>query len=324
MGAYVDDVLASIPPEVSAKLWNDVQKQYKTTDPAQTRDFTGIRLKYFENAEYKDTYLDMTDYSKSIVQRYQNDFNTVVTPANTPATVDIRGLPPGPPTEPKTLKVLQSIMGAFLWLVRCTRPDIFFEVVLLCGSMKTWTEECSRQLHRLVSYLSATLTYAVRMRRMKASNHDDFELLCWSDSDWSLSRSYSGVFPLVICKNGSFVSVVWSAKGQSVTADSAVIAELFASHAGAKQSLPILSILFGDKAILRMKGDNAGNVQISARGSSKPCAAYEHAVGVKIGFMHDLQSRNIAKYEKCAGIENVADILTKVIKSPAAFATARS
>ena len=90
-----------------------------------------------------------------------------------------------------------TCVGAGLWIARNNRPEISFAVGWLGQYTTKWTKKQDAALHRLMGYLAATQSSALRLVLNPADvQQRTLRLVLWVDSDWATDpetrRSTSG------------------------------------------------------------------------------------------------------------------------------------
>jgi hypothetical protein len=124
----------------------------------------------------------------------------------------------------------QELVGAFLYLSNCTRPDLAHAVGLLARFMSAPTEEHMKSARQVLRYLAGTVDLGIQYMQ------GDRGLIGYSDADYAgdpdTRKSTSGN---VFLKNGGAIS--WSSKLQPTVAASTCEAEFIAAAAAAKEAL---------------------------------------------------------------------------------------
>ncbi len=140
-------------------------------------------------------------------------------------------------------KALQfrEVVGALLYLVTCTRPDIAMAVNQLSRHMATPTRAHLAASKHVLRYLRGTASMGLRFERAARSEQRD-ELVGFADASWMsvalTSRSVSGyVFTL----NGAAIS--WRCKVQSTIATSTAEAEFDALCCATRESMYLRGLL---------------------------------------------------------------------------------
>lgn len=320
---YVDDVAASGPDLELARLWREVQDEFKCGDAAECRDFLGLRITRSTTDQFREIKIDMIDYTDSILQEYKENFGTAtpIYTADTPMSNTLMN-EGNSPTTPQ--RKIQKLIGMLLWAARCGRPELSFALSRLGSRINKWTEECSVQLARCIGYLEKTRNHVLSMRVAVLDSPQDISVKIHSDADWgdpgsASIKSQSGALLFLESTRGTHVPIHWMSKRQPITADSSGMSELIAAHAAVRQFLmpsATLCNILGRTDTVTLCVDNTVVKRIAARGSSKQLAILEHskALRVRIGILRDLRELGAIHVEYVKSTENKADIFTKPLE----------
>ncbi|CAI0414884.1 unnamed protein product [Linum tenue] len=193
-----------------------------------------------------------------------------------------------------------------------TRPDIMFSVCLLSRYMESPTRQHMLAAKRILRYLKGTLSYGIWYEK----GGEGSCLVGYTDSDYAGDlndrKSTSGyVFFLA----GGAVS--WASKKQPVVTLSTTEAEFVAAAGCAAQcvwSRRILDQMGWKKSVnqpTRIFCDNNSAIKLSKNpvlhGRSKH-------IDVRFHFLRDLVKDEAVELVYCGTGEQVADIMTKVVK----------
>jgi len=306
---YVDDVVASSSQERLDKVWEEIGERFKTKDAEPCKRFLGMQADRVDGPEERRVEISMKDYIESMLREYEGlfpDFPAV--PCDTPATFDLReDFWEGPPQKPRQ-EVLKMI-GEALWVFRCGRPEVGFQVSQLRQRVTKWTIECSRQLQRLMGYFKK---YPGDVLTMTWKGGARIWPIVHVDADLAVPRSQSGLFFFLSDGKGGKVPIAWQSGKQSIAADSTAAAEIIAFAAGTKKVFAMTEALDDlDCATMTVESDNAETVRTVKRGFSKMLHAFSRAIKLKICMLSDLVAAKWMRIDHVPGSENCADLFTK-------------
>src|SRR5690606_5271105 len=128
-------------------------------------------------------------------------------------------------------EIYQQAIGALLWLMVGTRPDICFVVGYLSRFNANPSEQHWQAVKRVMRYLKGTKNYAITYSGRVQGNWCGYSDASYAD-DRSTRRSTAGY---VFCVSGGAIS--WSSKQQSVVARSTTEAEYIALAQAAKEAM---------------------------------------------------------------------------------------
>lgn len=190
-----------------------------------------------------------------------NQCNATITPMSVdadirPATEDDEAL------SSSDVSLYRRQIGELLYLTVCTRPEMFFAVCALAGSLHAPTNRHIRMIRRELRYLSATKALGL----WYMNNQNKFCAQAYSDSDWSRCKftrhSRTG---FVVNVNNTPVS--WKSIRQSIIALSSAEAEYIALSTPSKELTWIRRFcwemkyhhLFGQHSLIPTIGVFTGN-----------------------------------------------------------------
>lgn len=226
----------------------------------------------------------------------------------------------------------RSLVGALMYLMVCTRPDICFAVNQLTRHFQLPQAHHWEAALRVLAYLKATKrlglsfpggygeetmrAYFKGVRELTDSEGVSAGLIGWSDADWAGDeqdrKSTSGY--LVQMESGAILS--YGCRKQSITADSSAVAELIALDLVSKE------VLWQKKLYEQLFQRSAGTVPIMEDNQAAKTLAESHKFSQKV---KHLATRYFACREKVdhkdisvdwvRSSEQLADIFTKPLGS---------
>jgi hypothetical protein len=212
------------------------------------------------------------------------------------------------------------VVGALLWVARCTRPDIAFAVHRATRRTHQPTEGDWKLAKKILRYLAGTMEVKLTMRgeSMALANGGGRTILVegFSDADFAADandrKSVSGNVTMVA---GSIVA--WTCRKQGSVALSTMEAE-FTSASSAAQELLGLSNLLTELGVahelpMRLGVDNQAAIsQITSEASS---ARAKH-IDIKVKAIKHQARAGLIRAEYVASGDMVADLLTKALPAP--------
>lgn len=212
------------------------------------------------------------------------------------------------PDEPITNERYRELLGAFLYLAICTRPDISHAVSVCSRFSAAPAQRHWQQLKRILRYVAGTRTLGPTFQPSGSSSVTGF-----TDSDHAgdthTRRSVSGwVFTLAGC------AISWQSKRQAVVSISSTEAEYYAFSSAVREATWLRDLLsdigFGPSGATTIRADNR-SMMISADHPSSHFRTKHFAV-------HALYSREKVasgevQLEWLPTDEMPADMLTKAL-----------
>jgi hypothetical protein len=210
-----------------------------------------------------------------------------------------------------------SLVGALLFVSVCTRPDIAFVVGVLMRSLKEPRDSHWLAALGVLDYLRGTKSLGITLGNKGMSD----DLVAYSDSDWGADvvdrKSVSGIMVLW----GTTV-IEWKSKKQNMVATSTTEAETHAAQLAAYSVMSIRTLAMEFLNFLNFYQATATwNVPIIFIDNQPTIDSIKIAKGrtrhydIKLKFLSDCAKENKLQFAKVQTQENIADILTKVLKS---------
>lgn len=222
---------------------------------------------------------------------------------------------PSPPFSDVTL--YQSLVGALLWLARCTRPDIAFAVGWLGRASHAPTRAHWHEALQTLAYLQATHFLALNYTAGPASLHG------FSDADYGESASRKSTTGTVFFLRDGDSPILWKSKLQPIVTRSSTEAEYVAVSDSALEAtwLGYLFNNLGTESFPVPLGlDNASAGAIIASPIQRQKTKH---IDIRYHYVRDRAALGFLDIVSVPGTANPADVCTKAY-TPAAFCRARS
>ncbi|KAL2328979.1 hypothetical protein Fmac_022406 [Flemingia macrophylla] len=203
----------------------------------------------------------------------------------------------------------KQLVGSLMYITT-TRPDMMFSVSLISRFMSQPTQMHMQAAKRVLRYLQGTVNFGILYK--KGGNE---ELLGYTDNDYAGDledrKSTSGY--VFLMSNGA---VAWSSKKQPIVTLSTTEAEFVAAAACACQAVWMRRILkeldHSQEGCTTLMCDNSSTIKLSKNlvmhGRSKH-------IDVRFHFLRNLSRDGSIEMIHCGTKEQIADLLTKSVKS---------
>ena len=205
--------------------------------------------------------------------------------------------------EPEINVPYREAVGALLFLVQGTRPDLAFAV----SNVSRYNEKHETHwiaVKRILRYVRGTINYGITYRRGSEKTVNGFVDADWAN-DQDERRSFSGyVFKLA---EGA---VAWSCKRQQCVAVSSTEAEYVAIAHAAKEAVWLFRFIrqFKELDTVILRCDNQSALVMTGREAFSPRAK---RIDVSYHFVRDLVRNGFLTMEYVPTTSNLADCLTK-------------
>ena len=206
-----------------------------------------------------------------------------------------------------------SVVGSFMYVMVCTRPDIAHAVGVLSRYMSKPGKEHWTTVKRVFRYLRGTTDFAIcyqgRPGLKREINIQGFANVDWA-GDLDRRRSTSGyVFNLF----GGAIS--WMSRRQAVVALSTTEAEYMVATDASKEAVWLQrlcsSIGFVQNAV-KIGCDSSSAIFLAKNPTYHSKTKH---IDVQYHFVRDMVEQNRVLLEKVDTLENVADSLTKSVST---------
>ena len=314
-GAHVDDLLGIGDDEGLAKIETTLTAKFKITKEVNPAVVTGVQIE--RDRERKWLKLHQGAYIADLLVRHDMaDCRTVDTPMD-PGTARALMLLPTPSTEappdPTVVKKYQSLVGAFIWLLK-TRPDMMFTINLASRFMKNPTQKHLDLVSgRPLRYLKSIVHYGLVFQ----AGDEDWVLSGASDSDLAgclnSSKSTSGCFS----KLGKSGAVMCSSSLEKKISTSTGQAETYAMQSLVKEVVwerhLLRELRFPQSNPTSLATDNAGVLKQSTKAVNHSTAKHYR---IAQAYIRSMVNNKTIEVERVSTEDNAADLFTKALHAP--------
>jgi Reverse transcriptase (RNA-dependent DNA polymerase)/gag-polypeptide of LTR copia-type/Integrase core domain/GAG-pre-integrase domain len=233
---YVDDILLLSNSLMKINsLKKELSQLFDMKDLGEAHFVLGIRIE--RNRAARTLTLSQSEYVKNVISRFGMSSSH---PVSTPLDVSVKLSKadcPATQAEINNMKDVpyQSALGAIMYAMIATRPDIAFAVTALSQFSNNPGLQHWVALKRVLRYLNGTTDYKL-MYGNNRNDENSVSLLGYCDADWGSNvddrRSVTGYIFLL---NGG--AVTWQSKKQPTVALSSVEAEYMAANQATKEAI---------------------------------------------------------------------------------------
>ena len=310
---YVDDLLLlSNSLGKLNSLKKELAKQFEMKDLGEARFILGIQIERDRKARRLS--LSQQAYIEKIVERYRmSDSKPMATPLN-PAVKLRKKTSVDHDSTDKDSKDLglpyQSAVGALMYAMLGTRPDIAYAVTTLSQFNNNPTPEHWTAVMRVLRHLNGTKDY--KLEYSGGTNIGDEILFGYCDADWASNvddrRSVTGYVFMLACG-----AISWQTKKQPTVALSSVEAEYMAATQATKEAiwfrqffkeLGMIKVVPSPTIIL---SDSQGSIALTK--NPEYHSRTKH-IDIQHYFLRDHVLQNTINFKFISTASMVADILT--------------
>jgi hypothetical protein len=210
----------------------------------------------------------------------------------------------------------RALVGALLWIARCTRPDILFAITYLSRFSTYATKIHWDALIRVLRYLKTTVEIPFVLKLTNNTSKDKCNVTIIADSDWAHDivdrKSFSGSCVIV---DGALINFI-TAK-QPTVSTSSTEAEYISASDACREGLyfrNLLTELITVVLPIRASLDNIGAGCIAQNYVNNSRTKH---IDVKYHMVRDWIAKKIFELFYIESNKNLADIFTKALAAPA-------
>lgn len=299
LGLYVDDGLVAATDQRDLEVFlENLRGEFKIVSKKAVY-FLGLEI----DQQDGNIKISQKAYAKKILERFNfTECNNVSTPMlKSPET-----LKAGKDEVQKHTFPYRQAVGALMYLMLGTRPDLAYSVGFLSRTLENSTLEDVARVKRVFRYIAGTIDLGIIYR----SNASKGILECFSDADFGgctkTGRSTSGV---VVTYAGGVIS--WMSQRQAMVATSTTEAEIVAANEATKEVI-WLSRLFEEIVELKhvpvLQVDNSAAVRLAQNPEFHRRTKH---IGIKHFFIREKVAEGKLGIQQISTEEQVADIMTK-------------
>jgi hypothetical protein len=306
LGLYVDDLIICCKEKSIIRTIKDkLSSLFKITDIGPLKYCLGYEVD--RDRENKTLKLHQAGYIKEIIQRANmSDCKSISVPAD-PSVRLSKEMSPKSPEEKEFMKKVpyRQIVGALLYLVSGTRPDLSFSVSQVCRFMHDPGKRHWEAVKQIIRYLKGT-----QFRGLVLGGTGG-ELQGYVDSDHAgdkdTRRSTTGyIFYLF----GGPIS--WNCKTQPTVALSSTEAEYMALSSSAQEAIWLIGILnslgINNHETVTLFCDNQGSIKLAKNPTNHSRTKH---IDIRHHFIREAVDSKKIQLEYINTKENLADMLTK-------------
>ena len=296
---YVDDgLIASSNKEDVEQFITDLKKSFQISC-SEAKFYLGLEI-----AQEKDG-IKITQ--KGYIEKILKKFNMEnANPVETPIIKSSQNIEPG---KAESKFPYRSAVGALMYLMVGTRPDIAYAVGVASRSLENPTEDDIVKVKRIFRYLRGTVSHGIKYQADSVKG-----LEAYSDADHAgdlaTRRSTTGV---ICCFAEGAVS--WFSQRQASVSISTTEAEIVASSEAARE-LVWLKRLFADLTHIdktRLFVDNEAAIKLAHNPEMHRRTKH---IETRHFYVRECVQENLLEVERISSQDQLADIMTKPLFKP--------
>jgi Reverse transcriptase (RNA-dependent DNA polymerase) len=296
----VEDLIISGPNvEEVTELKSIIKGLFVCTDAGDIKEYLGV---LFERRDDDTFVLSQRQYLLNVIQRFgMEDCKPCATPRVPKKTIDEARTDMSCTTFP-----FRKAIGSLLYLAARTRPDISFTVEILGRAMVAQSAKDFVAVKRLMRYLSGTRDYGLVLDVTGESKP-----IAYSNADWGGNVDHKSTSGALHYFGEDLLH--WTSKKQGCVALSTAEEEYVAASICAQDviwlRIALCDFNYQQRELTVIFEDNTAAIKWSS-GSSRRA---KH-IDIKVCFVHEVMSMKQAILKYLSTAEQVADILTKLLR----------
>lgn len=297
---YVDDGLVAATNKVLIERFlNQLKTEFQVTFEV-IEYFLNMKI---ERLEDNSIFISQKRYTTDILQRFKMDCsNPVSTPIEKYQDEEQRLLPKYVP--------YREAVGCLMYLAVATRPDIAFAVNYVSQFLEKSEVQHWAAVKRIFRYLNGTIDFGIKYISNAGKILESFSDADFA-SDQKTRRSVSGI----VCKY-SGAAITWSSQRQRSISLSTTEAEYIAASEAAKDVV-WLNRFFNELDLLDavpvLRVDHSSAIKLAKNPIFHNRTKH---IDVRAHFIREKIVREELEVKHIAGVDQVADILTKPLPRP--------
>lgn len=320
---YVDDLLLASPPNMTDRLWRDLEKDVRFKDPeAPIQRYLGTYHVLKGQGGSTTLKVSMNAFLQNAVRTYMHEIGVSSLPfVATPFLEDRFADKPGDVGNQSS--TCASHLMKLLYAARMCRPDITVAVTRLASFVSKWQPEHDAKLKRLMSYVHHHADYELNfclteqdLQTCVLALSPDADLA----GDLSSTKSTSGMWLEIRSQDGKRSwPIAWYSKKQTATSGSTCESEVVSlATALKKEAIPVLDLL---ESLLKRKvqlvclEDNTQCITAVQKGYSPNLRHLKRHQRVSVGFCNEFffQSNHEALLRYQESSLHKGDFMTKAL-----------
>lgn len=289
---YVDDCLIIAKPNKINEVKRILTSKFKMTDQGKLSGMLGIKF----NIQKDHFTMSQSYYLENILKKFGMD---QCKPVNTPVVKE--------EAQESEVKVdatqYRQIIGALLYMSKCTRPDTSYAVNQAARKMQEPNETNLTAVKRILRYLAGTRDYGLKYQKYEKA------LVGYSDASYAEQKDRKSTSGYAFLYGGA--AITWSSKKQPIVAMSSMEAELIALTSTTKEAMWLRKLqtdLKQPKEAIQLLEDNQGTIQYAQDGTHNDRTKH---IGVRYFFVQEKLANGEITVKYIPSTEMIADILTK-------------
>lgn len=299
---WVDDIMIAAKSSDMRHIKGLLEDKFHMKDLGQIDYFLGIE---FEIG--KDTIsMSQSNFISTILERFGM---TNCKPRATP--IEMKPLKGDEtPLNANELTRYRQMVGALIYLMVATRPDLSYAVTKLSQYMSNALQLHMTMAKHVLRYLKGTIHEKLSFMK----SNEPFSITGFCDSDWANSEDRKSVtgYAFKLSKNGSLIS--WKSKKQPTVALSSCEAEYMSLTSATQEGKYLCSLL---NEILNCKlspftifCDNQGAIALAKNPINHQRSKH---IDIRYHFVRDEVVKKKLTILYVPSVDNIADIFTKAL-----------
>ncbi|MEE4247441.1 MAG: reverse transcriptase domain-containing protein [Kangiellaceae bacterium] len=303
MLVWVDDILiAGSDKETVDVVKTEMKAKFDITDFGRLSYFLGIQFNFAQS----EVRMNQAVYVEKVLSKFgMTDCRPRLTPCdqNLQFTNDDRAI--------IDVTLYREMIGSFIYLMTCTRPDICWIVTKLSQFLAKPTSEHHAYAKQVLRYLKGTMKHELVFRKSSES----LSISGHADSDWAGSEDRKSISGYCFKLNENSGVVSWRSKKQDTVALSSCEAEYMSLTLALQEGLFLMQLMSdmrpeGNFESFSLKGDNQGALALSKNPVHHKRSKH---IDVKFHFIRENVKSGKVVLTYVQSSENNADVFTKSV-----------
>ena len=300
LAIYVDDgIIAASDECLIDKLFEELNKNFKTTNSKNVTNFLGIEICKFQDGSI---FISQEKYIKNLLDKFNLlEANSVSTPIE--VNWNANDFDSSECNAP-----FREAVGSLIFLQVVSRPDISFAVNIVARVLDKPSKGHWLLVKRIIRYLKGTLDVGLLYCK-------DSEFATYSDADFAGDKETRKSTSGILCKHAG-AAITWQSKKQQCVTLSTTEAEYVSATLAAKEIIWLKKLFCEcnvDTGICTLFVDNLSAVKLIKNPEFHQRSKH---IDVKYHFIRDLYAVGEIDIQYVKSDDQIADIFTKALAKP--------
>ena len=298
---WVDDILIAAKPSDMSYIKDLLEQKFKMKDLGPTSCFLGIEFQ-IENGTIS---MNQSNFISTILMRFgMHDCKPRYTPC------EMKPMHDSEPLNANELTLYKQIVGALIYVMTATRPDLSFTVTRLAQHMSN-AQQCHMTMAKhTLRYMKGTIDLKLTFRKCD----EPLQVIGFCDADWGNCEDRKSITGYCFQMSKKSAMISWKSRKQPTIALSTCEAEYMSLVSAIQEGKYLVSLLKEvttmDQTYFNLFCDNQGTIALAKNPIKHQRSKH---IDIKYHFIRDEISEKRVNVKYIPTENNIADVFTKPV-----------